>query len=62
MVGVAYIDEILQSQVAFIRIMSLVLLSAAFIALGAATMMAYWVTRPINPFWSTRCARWKQAT
>lgn len=48
MVGVAYIDEILQSQVAFIRIMSLVLLAAAFIALGAATLMAYWVTRPIT--------------
>ncbi len=48
MVGVAYIDEILQSQMAFIRIMSLVLLSAAFIALGAATLMAYWVTRPIT--------------
>ena len=48
MVGVAYIDEILQSQIAFIRIMSLVLLAAAFIALGAATLMAYWVTRPIT--------------
>ena len=48
MVGVAYIDEILQSQIAFIRIMSLVLLSAAFIALGTATLMAYWVTRPIT--------------
>jgi two-component system, sensor histidine kinase YesM len=48
MVGVAYIDEILQSQVAFFRIMSLALLCAAFIALGAASLMAYWVTRPIT--------------
>ncbi len=48
MVGVAYIDEILQSKTAFIRIMSLVLLSAALISLGVTTLMAYWVTQPIT--------------
>lgn len=48
MVGVAYIDEILQSQTAFLRILTLVMVCAAFIALGAAALLAYWVTRPIT--------------
>ncbi len=47
-VGVAYIDEILVLQNAFIRIITVVTLIAALLSLAAATMMAFWVTRPIR--------------
>lgn len=48
MVGVAYIDEILKLQSTFVRIFTLMLLSAAMLSLATATVMAYLVTRPIN--------------
>jgi len=47
MVGVAYIDEILAMQNAFIRIISVILGSAALLSLAFATVMAYWVAHPI---------------
>lgn len=47
-VGVAYIDEILALQNAFIRIITVVSLIAALLSLAAATLMAFWVTRPIR--------------
>ncbi len=48
MVGVAYIDEILELQNAFIRIITIVILSAAMLSFAAASVMAYWVTRPMR--------------
>ena len=47
-VGVAYIDEILALQNAFIRIISVILVSAALLSLAFATVIAFWVTRPIR--------------
>ncbi len=47
-VGVAYIDEILALQNAFIRIISIVIMSAALLSLASATLMAFFVTRPIR--------------
>ncbi len=47
-VGVAYIDEILALQNAFIRIITVVSLIAGLMSLAAATLMAFWVTRPIR--------------
>lgn len=48
LVGVAYADEILKLQSAFIRTISIVLMAASLISLGAAAMLAYLVTRPIR--------------
>ncbi len=48
LVGVAYADEILKLQSAFIRIISFFLLAAALASLGTAALMAYLVTRPIR--------------
>lgn len=48
LVGVAYIDEILELQSAFIRIVSIVLLCAAMLSFAVASVMAYWVTRPMR--------------
>ena len=48
LVGVAYADEILKLQSAFIRTISVVLIAAALACLAAAAMMAYLVTRPIR--------------
>ena len=48
LVGVAYADEILKLQSAFIRIISFFLLAAALASLGSAALMAYLVTRPIR--------------
>lgn len=48
LVGVAYIDEILALQNAFIRIISIVLLCAAMLSFCVASVMAYWVTRPMR--------------
>ena len=47
-VGVAYIDEILALQNAFIRIISVILGSGAFLSLSFATAIAFWVTQPIR--------------
>lgn len=47
-VGVAYIDEILALQNAFIRIITVVIMSAALLSLASATVMAFFVTRPIR--------------
>ena len=47
-VGVAYIDEILALQNAFTRIISVILGSAALLSLAFATVIAFWVTRPIR--------------
>ncbi len=47
-VGVAYIAEILALQDAFIRIITVILVSAALLSLAAATVMAFWVARPIQ--------------
>jgi two-component system sensor histidine kinase YesM len=48
LVGVAYADEILTLQSAFIRIISIVLMAAVLLSLAAASVMAYAVTRPIR--------------
>lgn len=48
LVGVAYIDEILELQNTFIRIVSIVLLCAAMLSFAVASVMAYWVTRPMR--------------
>ena len=48
LVGVAYADEILTLQSAFIRTITIVLISAALVSLAAAGLMAYLVTRPIR--------------
>lgn len=48
LVGVAYIDEILELQNTFIRIISIVLLCAAMLSFAVASVMAYWVTRPMR--------------
>ncbi|MDD3411247.1 MAG: sensor histidine kinase [Eubacteriales bacterium] len=48
LVGVAYIDELLRSQSAFLRIVTLMMICSAFLALGAASLIAYWVARPIT--------------
>ncbi|NLC33326.1 MAG: histidine kinase [Clostridiales bacterium] len=48
LVGVAYGDEILTLQSAFIKTTAIVLISAALVSLAAAALMAYLVTRPIR--------------
>lgn len=48
MVGVAFADEILSLQSAFIRIISVVLVAAVLLSLAAATAMAFLITRPIR--------------
>jgi len=48
MVGVAYIDEILRLQTTFLRLFSIALICGGLFAVGAATMTAYYVTRPIR--------------
>ncbi|MEG2603473.1 MAG: sensor histidine kinase [Clostridia bacterium] len=48
MVGVAYVDEILELQNTFIRTISIVLLCAAMLSFAAASVVAYWVTRPMR--------------
>lgn len=48
MVGVAYIDEILALQNAFIRIFFIVLLCGGLLSLAGASLTAYYVTRPIH--------------
>lgn len=48
LVGVAYADEILTLQSAFIRIISIVLMAAVLLSLAAASLMAYAITRPIR--------------
>ena len=48
MVGVAYLDELFALQNSFIRILSVVLGCAALLSIASATLMAYWVTRPIR--------------
>lgn len=48
MVGVAYLDELFALQNSFIRILSVVLACAALLSVAAATLMAFWVTRPIR--------------
>jgi two-component system sensor histidine kinase YesM len=48
MVGVAYIDEIVEMRAAFLRIISIVLLCAAMLSFAAASVMAYWVTKPMR--------------
>lgn len=47
MVGVAYIDEMLALQSAFIRIFFIVLLCGGLLSLAGASLTAYYVTRPI---------------
>lgn len=48
LVGVAYADEILAMQNAFIRTLSIVIICAAMLSFAVASVMAYWVTRPIR--------------
>jgi len=48
LVGVAYADEILTLQSAFVRTFTVVLIAAILLSLGAAGLMAYAVTRPIR--------------
>ena len=48
MVGVAYIDEILWLQTTFLRLFSIALVCGGLFAVGAATITAYYVTRPIR--------------
>ena len=48
MVGVAYIDEILRLQTTFLRLFSIALICGGLFAVGAATITAYYVTRPIR--------------
>lgn len=48
LVGVAFLDEMLALQSAFIRTISVVLAAAVLLSLAAAAMMAYTVTRPIR--------------
>jgi two-component system sensor histidine kinase YesM len=48
MVGVAYIDEIVEMRTAFLRIITIVLFCAAMLSFAAASVMAYWVTRPMR--------------
>ncbi|MDD3337087.1 MAG: sensor histidine kinase [Eubacteriales bacterium] len=48
LVGVAYADELLALQDAFIRILTVVFSCAGLLSLAAATLMAFWVTRPIT--------------
>ncbi|MHC1787600.1 MAG: sensor histidine kinase [Christensenellales bacterium] len=48
LVGVAYADEILRLQSAFLRIISVVLAAAVLLSLAAASVMAYAITRPIR--------------
>lgn len=48
LVGVAYADEILTLQSAFIRIISIALIAAVLLSLAAASLMAYAITRPIR--------------
>ena len=47
-VGVAYIDEILALQNAFVRISSVILGGAALLSLAFATVIAFWVPRSIR--------------
>lgn len=53
MVGVAYIDEILAMQSAFMRTLTIVIVCAAFLSFAVASVMAYWITRPIRRLEST---------
>ncbi|NLD33346.1 MAG: histidine kinase [Clostridiales bacterium] len=48
LVGVAYADEILTLQSAFVRTFTVVLVAAILLSLGAAGLMAFAVTRPIR--------------
>lgn len=48
LVGVAYLDEMLALQNAFMRTISVVLMAAVLLSLAAASVMAYTVTRPIR--------------
>ena len=48
LVGVAYIDELLSLQNAFIRILTVVLSCTGLLALAVSSVMAFWVTRPIT--------------
>lgn len=47
MVGVAYIDELLALQTAFVRILTIVLACSGLLSLAAANLVAFYVTRPI---------------
>lgn len=47
-VGVAFVDEILGLQNAFIRIITVIVAGAALLSLASASVMAFWVTRPIR--------------
>lgn len=53
MVGVAYIDEITTLESAFIRIISVVMLSAALLSFVFATLAAHFITKPITLLEST---------
>lgn len=48
MVGVAYIDELSSLQNAFIRIFTIALLCGGLLSISAASLTAYYVTRPIR--------------
>ncbi len=48
MVGVAYIDEILRIQSAFVRMMTIALICGGLLSIAAASVTAYYVTLPIR--------------
>ncbi len=48
LVGVAYTDEVLSLQSAFVRMFTVALISGALLSIAAATLTAYFVTRPIR--------------
>ena len=53
MVGIAFVDEILEMQSAFRRILLVALLSAALLAAGIALVMVRLITRPLTVFEDT---------
>ncbi len=48
LVGVAYLDELMVLQAAFVRVLTVVLLCALLLSLAVATVMAYRLMRPIR--------------
>ncbi len=48
MVGVAYIDEILRLTSTFVRSLTIALICGGLLSIAAASVMAYYVTRPIR--------------
>lgn len=48
LVGVAYIDEILELQTALVRAISIVIICAALLSFAVASAVAYFVTRPMR--------------